>query len=85
MVATEDVCYIEACRDFCKLTDSDGHLHTISSPIGTLTHEMNPELFYRINRSYIINIEFIVKIVAYSKTRLSLTVRGLANPVITST
>ncbi|WP_271767883.1 LytR/AlgR family response regulator transcription factor [Aquimarina algiphila] len=85
LVKTENVCYIEACGDFCKLKDSNGGLHSISKSIGVLSGELNPEHFFRINRSYIINISFIEKILPYSKNRLSIRISGLSDSLITST
>ncbi len=85
LVNTEDVCYIEACGDFCKFKDTNAELHSISKSIGLLCSELNPEHFFRINRSYIVNITFIEKIVSYSKNRLSIKVKGLSNSLITST
>lgn len=85
LVNTEAICYFEACGDFCKLKDSDGNLHSISSAMGSLTNELNPDHFFRINRSYIVNIDYIEKIVSYSKNRLSIKVKGLADSIITST
>lgn len=85
LVNSEAICYFEACGDFCKLKDSNGNLHSISASIGSLSDELNPDQFFRINRSYIVNIDFIEKIVPYSKNRLSLKVKGLSDSVITST
>lgn len=85
LVNAEDVCYIEACGDFCKLKDSEGNLHSISAAIGSLSNELNPDHFFRINRSYIVNIDYIEKIVSYSKNRLSLKVKGLTDSINTST
>lgn len=85
LVNTENVCYIEACGDFCKLKDSDGRLHSFSRSIGVLSNDLNPEHFFRINRSYLINVDFIEKITPYSKNRLSIKVKGLSTSLITST
>ncbi|WP_117885294.1 LytR/AlgR family response regulator transcription factor [Aureibaculum luteum] len=85
LVNTEAISYFEACGDFCKLKDSDANLHSISASLGSLSAELNPDHFFRINRSYIVNIDFIEKIVPYSKNRLSLKVKGLSVSIITST
>ena len=85
LVNVEDVIYIEACGDFCKLKDNNGSLHSISTSIGSLSKELDPNKFFRINRSYLINIDFIEKIVPYSKNRMSLKVKGLSDSLITST
>ena len=84
LLETADVCYIEAFGDICKLIDGDGNLHTISSNIGKIMLELDPRYFFRVNRSQIVNIKFIQKIVPYSKNRLSISIAGLNTSIITS-
>lgn len=85
LVNTADICYIEACGDFCKLKDNKGSLHSISAPIGVLSNELNPDYFFRINRSFIVNMDSIEEIVPYSKNRLALRIKCLDKYVHTST
>lgn len=85
LVNTKDICFIEAHGDFCKLKDTNNNLHVVSIPIGMLSKELNPDQFFRINRSYIINLDCIENIIPYSKNRLSIKVKGLSVLVKTST
>ncbi|NAS32509.1 response regulator [Flavobacteriaceae bacterium R38] len=85
LVETKDICFIEAYGNLCKLKDADGNLHTISKSIGSLLSELDPGQFFRINRSYIVNINHLEKIEPYSKNRLSIKVRGMEKPITTST
>lgn len=36
---------------------------------------LNPKTFYRVNRSFIVNINFIKDVVVYSKSRLQITLK----------
>ncbi len=76
---------IQANGDFCKVFDSNGHLHIISKSIGVLIEEINPKHFFKINRSQIVGIDHIEKIEPYSKNRLAININGGKEHVITST
>lgn len=76
---------IQANGDFCKIIDSEGHLHSISKSIGVLVEELNPKHFFKINRSQIVGIGHIEKIAPYSKNRLALSIKGIKEHAITST
>lgn len=85
LLETSQIVLIQASGDFCKIIDSDGHLHSISKSIGILIKELNPKQFFKINRSQIVGIEHIEKITPYSKNRLALTIQGVKEHIVTST
>jgi len=85
LVNASDICFIEAYGDLCRLKDYNNKLHTISNNIGTLIQELNPVHFFRINRSQIVNIEYIEKIEPYFKNRLSIKITCLKEFITTST
>jgi len=84
LINTADICLIEAYGDLCRLRDNNNQLHTISYNIGTLIQELNPAHFFRINRSQIVNVEYIEKIEPYFKNRLSIKITGLKKFMTTS-
>ncbi len=84
LLETTKISFIQAQGDFCQLTDTDGRLHSISQSIGNVFSELNPKMFFRINRSQIVNISHIEKIRPYSKNRLQLHMKGYKDPVNTS-
>ncbi|SDB23077.1 two component transcriptional regulator, LytTR family [Flavobacteriaceae bacterium MAR_2010_188] len=49
---------------------ADGRDYLIDSTIELLSSELNPEKFYRVNRAYYINIDFIKDMLSYSNSRL---------------
>ena len=85
LLDASQISLIQANGDFCKIFDSQGHLHSISKNIGVLVEELNPKHFFKINRSQIVGIEHIEKINPYSKNRLALSLKGVKEHAITST
>jgi DNA-binding LytR/AlgR family response regulator len=79
-----DISLIEASGDFCIATDKDGKRHTISQTLGNTSKQLNPSKFFKINRSEIINIEFIENIESHFKNRLLLTITGCKEKPMTS-
>lgn len=84
LLNASDITLIQASGDFCKVFDSNGHLHSISKSIGILIKELNPKYFFKINRSQIVGIEHIERIEPYSNNRLALNIIGLKEYAITS-
>lgn len=80
-----DIALIQASGDFCKVFDTNGHLHSISKSIGILIEELNPKQFFKINRSQIVGIAHIEKIEPYSGNRLAIRIKNQTQRVITST
>ncbi|WP_394748169.1 LytR/AlgR family response regulator transcription factor [Spongiimicrobium salis] len=79
-----DISIINAKGDFCTAYDVHGKLHTLSKPMSALQEVLDPQHFFRINRSQMVNIKHLQKIEPYSKNRLSLRLLGLTDTVITS-
>ncbi|MEX0273389.1 MAG: LytR/AlgR family response regulator transcription factor [Flavobacteriaceae bacterium] len=85
LLEASQISFIQANGDFCKIFDSNGHLHSISKSIGVLVGQLNPKYFFKINRSQIVGIKHIERIEPYSKNRLALHIKGLKQHAITST
>jgi len=79
-----DISVIEASGDFCIAIDYEGKRHTISQNIGALKEQLDPEKFFKINRSQIIHIDYIENIENYFKNRLLITTKGSKSKVMTS-
>lgn len=84
LLNTIDIAVIEASGDFCTATDYQGKKHPISQTIGSLTEQMPPHKFFKINRSQLVHIDYIEKIESHFKNRLLITVAGLKEKVMTS-
>ena len=58
-ITVSDIAYIEAMKDNCVIHMIDGKCYTQSCPMGDIEPELNPNIFKRIHRSFIVNIRYI--------------------------
>jgi two-component system, LytTR family, response regulator LytT len=79
-----DIALIAASGDFCLVNDSVGKRHTISQNLGSIFQQLNPKKFFKINRSEIVNIDFIEKIESHFKNRLLISIKNHKEKVMTS-
>ena len=79
-----DIALITASGDFCLVNDKNGKRHTISQNLGSIFLQLNPKKFFKINRSEIVNIDFIEKIESHFKNRLLISVKNHKEKVMTS-
>lgn len=66
IIPAEQICYIEAYDDYVKI-HTDGKKHLKSTTMKFLEKSLNPKLFIRVHRSYIINTNELTKIEPYKK------------------
>lgn len=67
-----EIVYFQANGDFCFLYDSTGQKHHIKHRISDIEKQVDPNLFFRINRSEIVNISYIKKISTYFKNKVQI-------------
>jgi len=79
-----DISLITASGDFCMATDQHGKRHPISQNLSSIHQQLNPNKFFKINRSEIIHIDFILNIESHFKNRLLITLKGVDEKVMTS-
>ncbi|WP_103072383.1 LytR/AlgR family response regulator transcription factor [Aquimarina sediminis] len=84
LIDTDTISLIEACGDFCKITDQKGGIHNTTQNIGSLTNQLDPNVFFRINRSQMVNINHIKAMDNHSKNRLIIVLNGVEQGVTTS-
>lgn len=84
LIDVENICLIEAFGDLCRLYDNNGKLHSISKGLGAVYRELNPNRFFKVNRSQIVHIDYIVNITPHSKNRLYLKIKNINDQVVTS-
>ncbi len=73
--------YAEAQDDYVALA-SQGKKHLKQQTIASLEACLNPDLFVRIHRSYVVNLERVVRIEPYGKdSRLAILADGTRLPV----
>ena len=58
-IKVSNIAYIEAMRDNCVLHMSDGVDHTLSCPMCDIESQLDPIMFVRIHRSFVVNMSYI--------------------------
>jgi DNA-binding LytR/AlgR family response regulator len=84
LLNVSDVSLFNAEKDFSIALNEKGKKFIISKNLGTIENEISPQKFYRINRSQIINIDFIYSIDKYFNNRLAISIKGYDEKVLTS-
>jgi DNA-binding LytR/AlgR family response regulator len=84
LLETAKIAVVLAEGDFCKLIDSDGKTHLYSQNIGSIYASLDPSKFFRINRSQLVQLDYILEMENHFKNRLLLTVQGVKEKVMTS-
>ena len=79
-----DISLISASGDFCMATDHLGKRHPVSQNLGAIHQQLHPHKFFKINRSEIVHIDFILNIESHFKNRLLITLEGVNEKVMTS-
>lgn len=85
LLNTVDISVVIASGDFCIVIDKAGKRHTISQNLSTTLSQLNPKKFFKINRSEIVNIDFIENIEPHFKNRLLITIVNYSDKLMTST
>lgn len=74
-VKTEDIAYYYAVNKLVCLVDKEGKKLLLDNSLSDIEVELNPILFFRLNRKYIVNIDAISKISAYGKGKLQIQLK----------
>lgn len=69
------VAYFYADQKIVCLVTLDGQKHVVDHSLEALEQMVNPRLFFRINRQFIINMHAIINMYAYSKSRIKLELK----------
>ncbi len=81
----QNIVLIEAFGDLIKFVDSSGNHSHASKSIGQIEDEISSQMFFRINRSQIVNINFIEAMESHSRNRLAIKMKRIKKLIITST
>lgn len=69
-IAVEDICFFYAEGRTIFIITKDNRKFIVDNTLEELTIQLNPVKFFRANRSFIINFDFITDVVVYSTSRL---------------
>ncbi|WP_299835115.1 LytTR family DNA-binding domain-containing protein [uncultured Tenacibaculum sp.] len=84
LLNVSEITLVEASGDFCIATDAQGKRHTISQNLSAIFKQLNPNKFFKINRSEIVSIDYIENIENHFKNRLLISVTGCKEKPMTS-
>ncbi len=85
ILQTEHITSFEANGDFCLAYDDMGDKHIVNFSISKIEQSLDPQKFFRINRSEIVNIDYILKIETHFKNRMSISITKRKDNIYTST
>lgn len=71
-VKTEDIAYFYATHKLVCMVEKEGQKFILDKSLADLEKELEPAIFYRVNRKYLVNINAIKKIKSYPKSKLQL-------------
>lgn len=71
-IPTEDICFFYAEGRTVFIITSENRKFIVDNTLEELSHQLNPNKFFRANRSFIVNFDHISDVVVYSKSRLQI-------------
>jgi two-component system, LytTR family, response regulator len=84
-IRTEDIAYFHAAHKLVCMVDNKGQKFILDQSLTDIESQVDPALFYRVNRKYLLNMSAIKRIKAYPKSKLLLEVEPvLAEEIIIS-
>lgn len=75
-INTEEISYFQADNKIVYLTDRNGTRYIIDYTLEKLEEMLDPGLFFRLNRKFIVSIQAIQQVKPYFNNRLKLSVAG---------
>ncbi|THU41970.1 response regulator transcription factor [Niastella caeni] len=76
-IKAEEVAYFYATHKLVCMVDSSGQKFIMDQSLADIETQIDPAVFYRVNRKYLVNMSAIKRIKAYSKSKLLLEVAPL--------
>jgi two-component system, LytTR family, response regulator LytT len=71
-VATDQIAYVYSLEKSTFLCMFSGKSYSVDYTLDNLEQQLPPDVFFRINRKFILNIHSIVKMTSYSRSRLKI-------------
>lgn len=84
LLNVQEVTYFQAQGDFVFAFDTKGHKHILNHTLAHIEEQVNPENFFRVNRSELIHFHAIEKYYAYIKNRLEISLKDGQTTLYTS-
>jgi two-component system response regulator LytT len=78
-INTEDICFFQADNKIVYLVDKEGNRYVVEHTMENLEDQLNPQQFFRLNRSFIVSIDAIQQVKPYYNSRLKLSVKCITH------
>jgi DNA-binding LytR/AlgR family response regulator len=78
-VSTADISCFQSMERSTFLVDRNGKCFDMDASLDQLQEQVNPTAFFRINRNYLVNRDFITDVIIFSGSRFKLKVAGLVS------
>ena len=78
-VRTEDIAYFYATHKLVCMVDNQGQKFILDQSLADIEKQLDPALFYRVNRKFLVQLGAIKKIRTYPKSKLQLEVAPSIN------
>jgi two-component system, LytTR family, response regulator LytT len=78
-INTEDICFFQADNKIVYLVDKEGNRYVVEYTMENLENQLNPQQFFRLNRSFIVSIDAIQQVKPYYNSRLKLSVKCITH------
>ncbi|QNL21690.1 response regulator transcription factor [Hyphobacterium sp. CCMP332] len=84
-VKTEEIAYFYSDNKLTFLVNKEGNKYPMDISLDEILQQLNPELFFRINRKYIIHLDAASEIKPYFKGRLKISLKpGIDDEIVIS-
>jgi len=77
-IHTADIAFFKADNKIVYLVDKEGHRYVVENTLEELSEQLDPQQFFRLNRSFMVHINAIQQVKPWFNSRLKLTVQGHA-------
>lgn len=84
VLTVDDIMYIQADEGVVFATDKHEVRYSLTGTLTDLEQQLNPSHFFRINRSEMVNIQYVEKVESYFKNRLSVKLKNSETTLLTS-
>lgn len=85
ILAVDDVMYLQADEGVVFAIDKQAARFPLTGTLTELEEQLDPTQFFRINRSELVNIQYVDRVEAYSKNRLAVKMKNNGLELISST
>ncbi|OON68374.1 LytR/AlgR family response regulator transcription factor [Hymenobacter sp. CRA2] len=85
ILPVDDVMYLQADEGVVFATDKQSTRYPLTGTLTDLERQLDPNRFFRINRSELVNIEYVEKVEPYFNNRLSVKMKNSDAALVTST